>query len=123
MEMTATYAEGWRHTRRRSGSSLLWPGASEPEEQQLANEPRALSALRGACCGTPRVPGDRHAVGVQRQCDGEARHEPPERGLRLGDGGGPGEPQLRHEAALEGTRDALHAALGQRGAGEAKADR
>ena len=48
----------------------------------------------------------------------DARQEAFDHGLRLGDGGGPGEAQLGHEAVLEGAHGALDAAFGLRGAGE-----
>ena len=62
--------------------------------------------------GVERPPGWLGLARGDGEAGVEARQEALDQGLRLGDGGGPGEPQLGHESVLEGTCDAFHAALG-----------
>ena len=65
-------------------------------------------------CRVERAPGRLALAGRDGEAGVEARQEALEHGLRLGDGGGRGEPQFGHEAVLERARHTLHPALGLR---------
>ena len=80
---------------------------------------RMASRSSAGSCGPPGWLGLARGDG---EASVEARQEALDHGLHLGDGGGRGKAQFGHEAVLESTCDALHAALGLRRAGQDEAN-